>query len=164
MILFLDIDGVLHPEILRGKNTLFGRLPLVEEVLREYPAVDIVISSAWRLKHTLAELRSNFSPDIAARIVGVTPDHRKLCDKDSPESLTRFSRHWECDSWIRTNRYSFTRWMALDDRDYLFRPFTDNLMVLDRLEAFIKDHQDTFRAYLVALTQDTQWPSYHIAS
>ncbi|MDP3172795.1 MAG: HAD domain-containing protein, partial [Polaromonas sp.] len=50
MIAFLDFDGVLHPEDTNSKNQLFCRLPLVEEVLREFPRAEIVISSAWRLE------------------------------------------------------------------------------------------------------------------
>ena len=165
MIVFLDFDGVLHPEISRSSIKLLERLPLVEEVLREYPAVEIVISSAWRLKYddpkvAVTELRKHFSPDIAPRVVGVTPDHHTLCDKDSPESLTSYTRHWECESWIRTNRSAYTRWMAIDDRDGMFRPFTEHLMVLHRLEAFTVAHQDLLRAYLNALTREMPWPEY----
>lgn len=46
MILFLDFDGILRPEVLQSSNKLLERLPFVEAVLREYPEVEIVISSA----------------------------------------------------------------------------------------------------------------------
>ena len=166
MILFLDFDGVLHPEIAQRPIDLLNRLPLVEEVMREFPGVEIVISSAWRLKYAnpieaLVELRKHFSPDIASRVVGVTPDHTKMDDHDSPEGLSRFTRHWECEAWMRANRLPGTRWMAMDDRVYMFRPFTEHLMAFDRLVAFTQDHQDSLRAYLVALTSGTPWPPYN---
>ena len=165
MIVFLDFDGVLHPEVLQSSNKLLERLPFVEEVLREYPEVEIVISSAWRQRYddselAVSQLRKHFSADISLRVVGVTPDQRKLSKKDSPESLTRYSRHWECESWIRTYRSPGTRWMAIDDRDYLFRPFTEHLMALHRMEAFTQGHQDLLRSYLTALTCETPWPKY----
>ena len=36
MIVFLDFDGVVHPEITNRKSDLLTRLPLIEEVLREF--------------------------------------------------------------------------------------------------------------------------------
>ena len=51
LILFLDFDGVLHPEgedhILNG-GADFCFLPRLEALLREFPWVKIVISSSWR--------------------------------------------------------------------------------------------------------------------
>ena len=153
MILFLDFDGVLHPETFQSGTQLLSRLPLVEEVLREYPLLALVISSAWRLRYknsesALAELKLHFSPDIAERVVGVTPDYRNLDENDAPDGLSGYVRHWECLTWMRKHRYPGTPWMALDDRAYLFRPFTENLMVLNNREAFTKNDQPALRAYL----------------
>lgn len=36
MILFLDFDGVLHPEPSLAKDA-FCRLPLIEEILQDFP-------------------------------------------------------------------------------------------------------------------------------
>lgn len=78
-VLFLDFDGVLHAEPSLPKE-VFSQLPLVEAVLRDCPWVDIVISSTWRLDWmgdsdatAVENLRRYFSPDIAQRVVGVTP-------------------------------------------------------------------------------------------
>ncbi len=75
MILFLDIDGVLHPLPDPGQSGAeqFTRLDLLEEVLRQLPHVDVVISSSWRELHPLDDIRTYFSPDVQARIVDVTP-------------------------------------------------------------------------------------------
>lgn len=53
MILFLDFDGVLHPFFPRRdrsdeENQLFGYLPRLEVVLREFPGWKVVITSSWR--------------------------------------------------------------------------------------------------------------------
>lgn len=165
MIVFLDFDGVVHTEPAIKPADLFSRLHLIEAVLREFPSVEIVISSAWRLGYDIDELavsklREHFSSDIAPRVVGVTPQFKYLCPEDAPDGLSSFTRHWECEVWTRRHRPPGTRWMAMDDRAYLFRPFCDNLMAFDRLEAFRQEHQDPLRQYLVALTQGTPWPAY----
>lgn len=156
MIVFLDFDGVLHPESVDSKNLLLCRLPLVEEVLREFPQVDIVISSTWRLDWSdpsvaTVEMRKHFSPDIAQRVVGVTPHHRDLDWKQAPDGLHLWTRQWECEMWLRANRPPGTLWLALDDRPYWFRPFSKNLMEFERNTAFTPDHQDEFRARLQSM-------------
>jgi len=165
MIVFLDFDGVVHPEELQNSANLFSRLHLIEAVFREFPAVEIVISSAWRLgfdndELAVSKLREHFSHDIAPRVVGVTPVFMKFMDKDSHEVLSSFTRHWECEAWMNAHRLPGTRWMAMDDRAYLFRPYTENLMAFHRLEAFRQEHQDPLRQYLLALTKGSPWPAY----
>jgi hypothetical protein len=48
MILFLDFDGVLHPEYdgqAAPADVVFCHLPRFEAVMRDHPEVEIVISS-----------------------------------------------------------------------------------------------------------------------
>ena len=45
MILFLDFDGVLHPEPCYDKQSFFCCLPRLENVLRDFPKVRVVISN-----------------------------------------------------------------------------------------------------------------------
>lgn len=74
MILFLDFDGVLHPLSPQGMpRAPFSRLPLLEDVLREFRSVRVVLTTAWRHSLTLEQLREVFSKDIAPRIVDATP-------------------------------------------------------------------------------------------
>ena len=156
MIVFLDFDGVLHHESVDSKNQLLCRLPLVEEVLREFPLVEIVISSTWRLAWSdpsvaTVEMRKHFSADMAHRVVGVTPDYRDLDWKQAPDGLHQWTRQWECEVWLRANRSAGTPWLALDDRAYWFRPFCKNLMEFERNTAFTANHQDEFRKRLQAM-------------
>jgi hypothetical protein len=76
VILFLDFDGVLHPEgedhVLNG-GADFCFLPRLEALLREFPQVKIVISSSWREQLLYKTLLKPFSSDIRARILGATP-------------------------------------------------------------------------------------------
>lgn len=108
MIVFVDFDGVLHAEDTIDKANLLSRLPLVEEVLREFPRAEIVVSSAWRLNWphpTLAtlELRRHFSEDIAPRVVGVTPNFIHLDRQNAPDGLYLYRRQWECEMWMRAH-------------------------------------------------------------
>lgn len=156
MIIFLDFDGVLHPEDTNSKNLLLCRLPLIEEVLREFPRAEIVISSTWRLNWrdqsvATLEMRKYFSPDMAPRVVGVTPNYIYLDRKTAPDGLYLYQRHWECETWLRAHRPPGTPWLALDDRAYWFRPFCENLMEFERNTAFTPDHSDELRARLKAM-------------
>ena len=47
-VLFLDLDGVLHPEHCH-ESKHFCRLPILEAALRQVPETIVVITSTWRL-------------------------------------------------------------------------------------------------------------------
>lgn len=128
MILFLDFDGVLHPEICHSDANLLCRLPLLESALRDCPPVDIVVSSTWRESRTLPQLQALFSPDIGARIIGVTPQWRDLQDESS---MGTYVRQAEIEGWLRQAGRAWEAWVALDDQPYLFRPFLPNLVRSD---------------------------------
>src|SRR5476649_858554 len=126
MLLFLDFDGTLHPDINYKPELLFAKLPLLEKVLRIRPAVEIVISSTWRTTRTLQELRSYFSADIAPRIVGTTPHWREFQDESS---FGTYVRQAEIELWLRTAGRAWEPWVALDDQPHLYRPFCTNLLL-----------------------------------
>ncbi len=74
MILFLDFDGVLHPfPKPNDPAQLFVNLDRLEGVFREYPDMQIVVSSTWRESHTLLELKALFSSDLRGRVIDVLP-------------------------------------------------------------------------------------------
>ncbi|WP_373991421.1 HAD domain-containing protein [Duganella sp. BuS-21] len=126
MLLFLDVDGVLHPDINYNKDMLFSKLPMLEDVLRARPGVEIVISSTWRSTRTLQELKLIFSPDIAPRIIGTTPHWREFQDE---ATLGTYVRQAEIEQWLRTAERAWELWVALDDQPHLFRPFCPNLLL-----------------------------------
>lgn len=150
MIVFLDFDGVLHPEPC-ADDELFCHLPSIEEVLREYPHVLVVISSAWRLAYrhrAISRLRKYFSQDIARRIVGMTPDYRRADETLAPKGLGLLLRQLECIGWLRAHRPPGTPWIAIDDRDYLFQPYCKNLILCDSAIGFTAAHAGELRARL----------------
>lgn len=71
-ILFLDFDGVMHPEFCNESKHFMHR-DTFETVMRSAPQVELVISSTWRQKRSLDVLKTLFSHDVASRIIGTTP-------------------------------------------------------------------------------------------
>lgn len=107
-VLFLDFDGVLHPTGGNASGAPFGRLPLLEAMLRETrcAAVRIVVSSTWREAYSLSRLRSVFAPDLRARVIDVTPT---LDDYDGA-----YARWHEIRAWLALHP-EVERYAALDD-------------------------------------------------
>ena len=127
-ILFLDFDGVLHPEHCHESKHLCC-LPILEDALRQVPECKLVITSTWRLAHPFTALRKRFSRDIAARVVGVTPMFSEL--KQVPDTLVSYPREAECHAWRSANGVLHLPWLAVDDRSWNYRPFCESLLLVD---------------------------------
>ena len=135
-ILFLDFDGVLHPEHCH-ESKHFCCLPILEEVLREVPECKVVITSTWRLERSFEALLRRFSPDIAAMVEGVTP---RYCDlKNTPDTLVSYQREAECNAWLWANDMPYSSWVALDDRSWLYRPFCKSLFLVNGRTGLTQD-------------------------
>ena len=127
-ILFLDFDGVMHPDPCR-KDEFFCQLPLIENVLREHQQVEIVISSSWRYDHKLPELQAYFSSDMRARVINVTPTVARTDDENwIPRHLLQHHREWECRKWMRQHRPLDATWLAIDDMAEWFLPACAHLL------------------------------------
>jgi hypothetical protein len=139
-ILFLDFDGVTHPDPCEV-DQLFVNLPLIEEVLRQFKACKIVISSSWRVVHPLDEMREYFAADMQSRVIGVTPHASQ--GKETLDLVPSCERQWECEAWLRNeqvwlpqNRRLGAPWIAIDDRDDWFCPKCTNLLATNSRTAF----------------------------
>ncbi len=126
--LFLDFDGVTHPEHCH-ERLHFSRLAGIEGVLRGCPSAEVVLSTTWRYQYSLEDLRRRFSADIQPRVIDVTPRASSL--PDGPPRLDSYPRHRECWHWMLRNRGASDCWLAIDDRPYLFRPFFDAVIESD---------------------------------
>ncbi len=147
MILFLDFDGVLHPEPCYDQDKLFCFLPRLEKVLLSFPQIHVVVSSTWRDTRTLDELRSFFTLEIRQRVIGVTPhwrDHADLFD------VIGYQRQTEVEAWIRNSGQPWLPWVAIDDKPYLFRPFLPNLIKTGSSTGFDAEAEISLRQFLVA--------------
>jgi hypothetical protein len=147
LIIFLDFDGVLHPFLTRSSTDAFCYMPRLEKVLREFPSVRIVIASTQREVVPLPLLKEQFAPDIAARIVGVTPivEIRDAGDVAG-------SRHREILMYLNG---SDTDWLALDDDASLFPTDCPELVVCD--DGFQETEELALRAAFVRVASLKNW-------
>ena len=147
MILFLDFDGALHPED-HGQGDSSGQafchLPKLERVLRDHPEVEVVISSMWREQLSLEALRALFSPDLAHRIVGVTPISPRVDGKYLPAR-----REEEIIDWLRQCGRDQEPWLALDDADWQFHRHRESLIAC-RSDVGLDDAAETKLRGLIA--------------
>lgn len=125
-IIFLDFDGVLHPDGVAK----FSRLPVLELFLSEMPEAEIVVSSTWREDHTLEQLRGFFSPHLRSRISGVTPS--------LDDGYERGGRQREILSYLENEGLSGENctWVALDDIALFFEDACRNLVLTDASVGF----------------------------
>jgi len=103
VVLFLDVDGVLHPTTVRHPRQQFQRscMALLFEILAATGAC-IVLSTSWRLhsgarKELAGKLREHGIPSF----VSCTPN------------LAQFHRAKEILAWVR--KYRPAAWVSLDD-------------------------------------------------
>lgn len=125
MILFLDYDGVLHPDPCNDAQRLFQHAPRLAHVLADFPEVCVVLSTSWRALRTIDELVSRLPADLAARVVGTTPH---IVDFQVPAHLLPYPRHAECLQWLLERGQADRDWLALDDRPYWFKPYCEQLI------------------------------------
>ena len=155
MILFLDFDGVLH---CLGQP-VFEHLPRFEAVLRDFPQLEVVISSAWRENYSLDALSAFFSEDVRPRIVGTTP---VITNESLP--YPRHVRHKEIQEFIEKTGCDARLWLALDDDQTLFPLDCPSLILCEPVTGFDDEAADVLRARLNDLMGiDRRVTAYQVA-
>ena len=109
-ILFLDFDGVLHPD---GVG-LFSKLSLFEQYVIGMSELEIIISSSWRETHSFEELKNIFPVSLRDKILGITPTLED--GYDSGGRQREIELFLEAASLNHTN----ASWVALDDMQSFF--------------------------------------------
>ena len=145
MILFRDIDGVLHPDPPQPDQRLRS-LPRLVAVLQDFPLVEIVISSLWREKLSLDQLRELFPVDLRERIIDVTPIAERI------DGWLPARREGEILEWLETACRIDEPWLALDDAGWQFTNHRDQLIECvfydgldDRIEALLRERLEAER-------------------
>ena len=116
--LFLDFDGVAHPMFAGSRHQEWEKhpfcyLPELEAAIRRArQPVRIVIASTWRKKRDLDALRKPFSPDIAALVVGKTPEG--TIDNQPGARLA------EVQAWMKAHARPEDKAVAIDDMGELY--------------------------------------------
>jgi len=116
-VLFLDFDGVLHPNC-SAPSDCFCLLPALADTIAPFE-LDIVISSSWRHHRTLRWMKRLFPVPCRKRIIGTTED-------PFPGTHARWK---EIRAYLREHPAS--DWRALDDFDFEFPPGCRELIHCD---------------------------------
>lgn len=164
-VLFLDFDGVLHPQevyahrkkgifLVSDGHQLFEHCSLLEELLAPYPNVKVVLTTTWVRVKSFSYAKKRLTPGLQARVIGATYHTDMRFEGSlygggygfahSPfATMTRYAQIWQ-----NLNRRAPKTWLALDDdvegwpqseRDWLVAPFDEqgiaNPQVLAELKA-----------------------------
>ncbi|MFN9476517.1 HAD domain-containing protein [Acidovorax sp.] len=148
-LLFLDFDGILHPEFCHASRH-FECEPSLAFAISALD-VEIVVTSTWRHNLELKEIMGRLSDPVSSKIVGMTPRYSQLADV--PHKLALYEREAECSAWLSANRPAYTRWVAVDDRPWLFRPFCPNLFLVDGKRGLDEQSSQSLRARLNELSR-----------
>lgn len=135
----------MHPV---SQLNMFCREEHLARVLRDYPNIQIVITSTWREMHTLENIQSFFLTDLRSRVIGVTP---VIEIKDAVD--VQGIRLREINQYLEATGNQGRAWIALDDAPELF-PSSCPELVLCASEYGFSDA--TERALRALLTQK-QW-------
>jgi hypothetical protein len=118
-LLFLDFDGVVHPQDDTNHPAGWFRwLPILANLLAPWPDVKIVVHSSWRYEYTDEELRKLLGP-LSARFAGSAP---------------RGPREQAIESVLEANKSLVTAHLVLDDEEREFTTRRVNLIIVDALE------------------------------
>jgi hypothetical protein len=130
LIVYLDLDGVLHheevlwsskkgiymcPKLAPGR-VLFEWLPYLENVLKEFPEVELVLSSSWCIRPGYGDTMKRFPPEIQRRFVGGTY-HSRIHGADAWALVKFLELPRGIQVWNDVQRRNPKRWLAIDDTD-----------------------------------------------
>lgn len=128
MVLFLDYDGVLHPDsvylikrrpTLKGEGTLFMWADILNDILIDFPEVKLVLSTSWCRELSFNRARRYLPDSLKRRVIGST--WHSAMKKDG------FTGEFEGKNWwdqagryqqiLRfVNRAGLSNWIAIDDQ------------------------------------------------
>jgi hypothetical protein len=136
VILFLDFDGVLHA-FKAGfiEEDLWLQNHFLESILKELDNVDVVVSSMWAKKRTLAELKAYFSEDVRHRFVGHVTRHTE-------------ERYNDVRGYLASRGQSDAVWIAVDDLATFH--VNDPVVRTDHLIGLTKETAQTLRNALIS--------------
>lgn len=145
-ILFLDFDGVLHPDFARG-TALFSARPLLWQLLDECPYLEVVFSTSWREIHPVDELiqfvTAGGGEHLAARFIGTTPS---IVAERGANITQCYRRESEIKRWLLGNGQIHRLWIALDDFKEYFSPDCPNLIAIDHITGLKPEHMEVLIA------------------
>ncbi len=139
MIIFLDIDGVIHPIATSFIPEPFTSIARLESILIDFPDCRIVISSGLREQYTLSCLKKFLSAEIAAHVIGVTP---------VIQLAIPFRRQCEIEQYLAKSMDSSSDWIALDDDARHFYKNHPNLILCSPMTGLDESIEKKIRSKL----------------
>ncbi|WP_413792878.1 MULTISPECIES: HAD domain-containing protein [unclassified Pseudomonas] len=133
-VLFLDFDGVLHPDdVYRNRSGLELRAPgrlmmhakILIEILKEFPLVKISLSTSWVRILGYRRARAALPPELQALTVSSTWHSRM--PKAPLEGYDMYSRYQQIRAAV--TRAGLTSWIALDDDPFESWPVHDRRLI-----------------------------------
>lgn len=128
MILYLDFDGVLHPDevfLESGKPImrcppelgvppeyarLFSFAPILEAALAPHPDIRLVLSTSWAAHLGLEAARDALPAGLRGRVIGATCAGRHALEEWLLSSrYEQIARH--------ATKHGIEEWIAIDDND-----------------------------------------------
>lgn len=160
-VLFLDFDGVLHPDAvylsrhgptLRSEGELFMWAPVLVEILQKFAHVSIVLSTSW-VRHLGFKRASNFLPAaLSERVIGATWHSsmaKEWADESKWDGRTRYDQ---------ISRYAaraqLANWVSLDDDSEGWGATAQHRLVACNPDSGLRD-QDTQNSLMEALQRMT---------
>lgn len=131
-VLYLDFDGVLHPEdvywyrsrgiVLKAPgHSLFEHVGLLETLLEPYPELKIVLSTSWVRAKDFNFARAQLSSSLQSRVIGATY-HSAMKHEGGLSGLSHGALHGY---FAQLTRYQQVKgdvdrrgphvWLAIDD-------------------------------------------------
>lgn len=121
MIIFLDFDGVLHPDAvyalpnrpleLKADGELFMHALILEEALAPYPEAKIVLSTSWVRALGYDRTLKKMPQKLKERVIGATwHKHMRHGGQDPFNHMSRYEQI----AW-HVRRNGVKRWFAIDD-------------------------------------------------
>ncbi|WP_218570416.1 HAD domain-containing protein [Pseudomonas sp. Kh13] len=133
-ILFLDFDGVLHPDAafrtklgieLRAPGKLMMHAEVLQSILQDFPRVGISLSTSWVRMLGYQRARAALPAGLQERTVSATW-HSRMRDT-AHEGYDMFTRYEQICGAV--TRAGITRWIAIDDDPDFSWPRHDNRLV-----------------------------------
>ncbi len=130
MILFLDYDGVLHPDAaylvggkpeLRAEGELFMWAPILQDILAPYPQVEIVLSTSWvHVLGSFTRTRAYLPCGLATRVIGATwhsamARHHEGTHRTDVSWFSELSRYEQIARYVSRAGPRAESWLAIDD-------------------------------------------------
>jgi len=137
-VAFVDTDGVLQTPSLSDWREMEHAGALIE-LLAERPGLAVVVSATDRETSTAEQILEQLPEEIARRTVGFTEVTRG--------GRGAGGRQAEIESWLKRNP-QVTRWVAVDDEAYLYRPDCKWLVATFKWMGWTDDTTEAVRSVL----------------